>query len=51
MFELSRRNNNHQVKAYNPFREMEEFEKNFFANPFGLKISIMIRKPKEKISR
>ena len=35
MFELSRRNNNHQVKAYNPFREMEEFEKNFFANPFG----------------
>lgn len=35
MFELTRRNNNHQVKAYNPFREMEEFEKSFFANPFG----------------
>lgn len=35
MFELSRRNNNHQVNSYNPFREMEEFEKNFFANPFG----------------
>ena len=27
MFELTRRNNNHQVKAYNPFREMEELER------------------------
>ena len=35
MFELNRRNNNHQISAYNPFREMEEFERNFFANPFG----------------
>lgn len=35
MFELARRNNNHQVNAYNPFRDMEEFEKNFFSNPFG----------------
>ena len=35
MFELSRRNNNHQVKAYNPFREREEFEKNFLAKPVG----------------
>lgn len=35
MFELTRRNNNHQVNNYNPFREMEEFERNFFANPFG----------------
>ncbi len=35
MFELSRRNNNHQVNAFNPFREMEEFERNFFADPFG----------------
>lgn len=34
MFELTRRNN-HGVSAYNPFREMEEFERNFFANPFG----------------
>ena len=33
MFDLSRRNN--QVNAYNPFREMEEMEKNFFADPFG----------------
>ena len=33
MFELTRRNNNH-VNTYNPFREMEEFERNFFANPF-----------------
>lgn len=35
MFELSRRNNNHHLSAYNPFREMEEFERNFFANPLG----------------
>ncbi len=35
MFELSRRNNNQQVNAFNPFREMEEFERNFFADPFG----------------
>ncbi len=34
MFELVRRNNNH-FNAYNPFREMEEFEKNFFGYPFG----------------
>ena len=35
MFELTRRNNNHQVGAYNPFREMEEFERNFISNPFS----------------
>lgn len=35
MFELVRRNNNHSVNSYNPFREMEEFEKNFFSSPFG----------------
>ncbi len=35
MFELTRRNNNHQVNTYNPFRDMEEFEKTFFASPFG----------------
>lgn len=35
MFELARRNNNHQVNTYNPFRDMEEFEKTFFSNPFG----------------
>ena len=34
MFELTRRNNNHHVNSYNPFREMEEFERNFFS-PFG----------------
>lgn len=35
MFELSRRNNDRQVASYNPFREMEEWEKRFFENPFG----------------
>lgn len=34
MFELTRRNNNHITDYYNPFREMEEFEKRFFVNPF-----------------
>lgn len=34
MFELTHRNNNH-INFYNPFREMEEFENHFFANPFG----------------
>ena len=27
---------NHEVASFNPFRNMEEFEKDFFANPFGL---------------
>lgn len=35
MFELTRRNNNRNINAYNPFREMEEFERNFFGSPFG----------------
>lgn len=35
MFDLTRRNNHHQVNAYNPFREMEDFERNFFENPWG----------------
>ena len=35
MFELRpyRRNNN--IASYNPFREMEDFEKAFFGDPFG----------------
>lgn len=35
MFELTRRNNNRHINSYNPFREMEDFERNFFADPFG----------------
>ena len=35
MFELMRRNNNHPASAYNPFREMEDFERSFFGRPFG----------------
>lgn len=34
MFELARRNNNHVANYYNPFREMEEFERRFFGRPF-----------------
>ncbi|MDE6149293.1 MAG: Hsp20/alpha crystallin family protein [Ruminococcus sp.] len=36
MFELRpiKRNHNH-VTAYNPFKDMEEFEKRFFGNPLG----------------
>ena len=35
MFELTRRNNHHPVNTYNPFRELEEFEQNFFNAPFS----------------
>ena len=35
MFELMRRNNNNHFDAYNPFREMEEFENAFFGNPWN----------------
>lgn len=36
MFELSRRNNrNHQIGSYNPFREMEQLEKDFFGDFFS----------------
>ena len=35
MFGLTTRNNNQGLRTYNPFREMEEFEKAFFPNPFG----------------
>lgn len=34
MFEVVRRNNNHVADYYNPFHEMEEFEKKFFGKPF-----------------
>ena len=35
MFGLTARNNNRGLRAYNPFRETEEIEKAFFANPFS----------------
>lgn len=35
MFEIVRRNNNHPVSTYNPFREMEDLERSFFGRPFG----------------
>lgn len=35
MFGLTSRNNNQGIRTYNPFREMEEFERAFFSNPFG----------------
>lgn len=36
MFELANRTrNNNQPLYYNPFREMEELERQFFGNPFG----------------
>ena len=34
MFELSHRNQN-PMQSYNPFREMEQLEKDFFGDPFG----------------
>ena len=35
MFELSRRNRNRQMNAYNPFQEMEQLERDFFGDPFS----------------
>ncbi len=35
MFELARRNNNRHMNAYNPFREMEELERDFFGDFFN----------------
>ena len=37
MFDLTRKNNNNnrRVAAYNPYREMEDFERNFFSDPFA----------------
>ena len=35
MFELTRKNNNHHMNSYNPFREMEDVERRFFQDPFG----------------
>ena len=35
MFGLTTRNNNQGLRTYNPFREIEEFERAFFSNPFG----------------
>lgn len=34
MFELTRRNSNHAVNDYNPFREMEDMERRFFGPRF-----------------
>ena len=35
MFELTRRNNNHSVNTYNPFRGMEDLERSFFGYPMS----------------
>jgi len=30
------RRNNHAMTAYDPFREMDNFERHFFEDPFGV---------------
>ena len=35
MFELRPYNRKNTLNAYNPFRDMEDFERSFFANPFS----------------
>jgi len=35
MFELTHRNNDHHISTYNPFREVEDFERSFFNTPFS----------------
>lgn len=34
MFDLTRKNNNRNVSNYNPYRDIEAFERNFFSDPF-----------------
>lgn len=35
MFEMKPYNRKNNITSYNPFRDMEEFERKFFDNPFG----------------
>lgn len=35
MFDLTRRDNSRSLDAFNPFREMEDFGRSFFSNPFN----------------
>ena len=35
MFDLKPYERKNNVTSYNPFRDMEAFERNFFSNPFG----------------
>lgn len=35
MFDLKPYERKNNVSSYNPFRDMEDFERNFFSNPFG----------------
>lgn len=35
MFDLKPYERKNNVSSYNPFRDMEAFERNFFSNPFG----------------
>ena len=36
MFEIIPYTRRNRIANYNPFREMDDFERNFFGNPFGL---------------
>lgn len=36
MFEMRPYNRRNHMANYNPFRDMDEFEKNFFENPFSM---------------
>ena len=35
MFEIRPYNRKNTISTFNPFREMEDFERSFFSNPFG----------------
>ena len=35
MFEIIPYTRRNRIANYNPFREMDDFERNFFGNPFG----------------
>ncbi len=50
MFEMRPYNHKNHMSSYNPFRQMEEFEKHFFDDPFGFFDSKMLAEFKTDIS-
>ena len=50
MFDLKPYERKNQVSSYNPFRDMDAFERNFFSNPFGFFGSNMLAEFKTDIT-
>ena len=50
MFDLKPYEHKNQVSSYNPFRDIDAFERNFFSNPFGFFGSNMLAEFKTDIT-